>query len=122
MKKGIVALLLVALLLITALPIAAAADEMDTRTLAMVNKPGVVLVQTLWTADVTWYEFAFVDSFEADLISEVERMIDAGEIADTDQAIYQAMVYLMANNMEYYAISTGNASVQQMSTAAVGTG
>lgn len=122
MKKGIVAFLLVVLLMTTALPIAAAAEDMDTRTLAMVNKPGVVLVQTIWTADVTWYEFAFIDSFEEDLITEVERMIDAGEIAETDQAIYQAMVYLMANNMEYYAFSTGNAMVEQMSTAAVGTG
>jgi len=122
MKKRIFAALLVILLVITALPSATAADNMDTRTLAMVNKPGVVLVQTLWTADVTWYEFAFHDDFEQDLLYEVQRMIEAGEIESTDQAIYQAMVYLMANYMEYYAFSTGNATQEQMSTAAVGTG
>ena len=35
------------------------AEAMDTRILATVNKPGVVLVQTQWTADITWYEFSF---------------------------------------------------------------
>jgi hypothetical protein len=35
-----------------------AADSIDPRTLAMVNKPGIVLVQTVWTADITWHEFS----------------------------------------------------------------
>ncbi|MGI6168488.1 MAG: trypsin-like peptidase domain-containing protein [Christensenellales bacterium] len=98
------------------------AQTMDTRTLATINKPGVVLVQTTWTADVTWYEFALHSSLESDLAYEVDRMIANGEIGSSDQEIYQAMVMLMINYMEYYAFSTGNTETEQMSTATVGTG
>ncbi len=123
MKKRIAATLLIfAMLLAALLPGSALAAVMDTRTLATVNKPGVVLVQTVWTADVTWYEFAFDSSMEDDLIDEVARMIEDEEIGSSDQEIYQAMIALMIQNMYYYAFSTGNAQTEQMSTAAVGTG
>ena len=99
-----------------------AAEAIDTRTLATVNKPGVVLVQTLWTADVTWYEFSFDSSFEEDLIAVVEEMVLNETIPNTDEAIYATMVQLMIENMEYYAFTTGNVQTETTSTAAVGTG
>jgi serine protease Do len=95
---------------------------MDTRTLAMVNKPGVVLIQTVWTADLTLYEFAFDSSFEDDLANTVYDMILNGEIENTEQAMYSAMVQLMIENMQYYIFSTGNIYTEQSSTASVGTG
>ncbi len=122
MRKRIAATLLTIALVFTALPAPALAEVMDTRTLATVNKPGVVLVQTVWTADVTWYEFSFDSDMEEDLINEVSRMIEEGEIGSSDGEIYQAMIALMIQNMYYYAFSTGDAQVEQMSTAAVGTG
>jgi serine protease Do len=122
MKKRIGILLLAILIVLAMLPKTALAAPIDTRTLATVNKPGVVLVQTTWTADVTWYEFSFDSSMEDDLIYEVERMIESGEIGTSEQEIYQAMVWLMINYIEYYAFSTGNSQSERMSTAAVGTG
>ncbi len=122
MKKRVFALYLAAFLVLTAFAGSAAAENIDTRTLATINKPGVVLVQTLWTADVTWSEFSFYDGFEEDLQYEVTRMVEDGEIAATEEAILHAMVTLMADYMEYYAFYTGNATTEQMSTAAVGTG
>lgn len=122
MKRRTAAMLLAILMMFAALPSSAKADLMDPRTLATVNKPGVVLVQTIWTADVTWYEFAFESDMEEDLIYEVERMISSGEIGTSEQEIYQAMIWLMIENMQYYAFSTGNSATEQMSTAAVGTG
>ncbi len=95
---------------------------MDTRTLAMVNKPGVVLVQTVWTANITWYEFAFQPELEDFLVDTVNELIDSGIIENTDQAAYRAMVQLMTENMKYYAFITGNANTEQASAAAVGTG
>ncbi|MGI6142031.1 MAG: S1C family serine protease, partial [Caldicoprobacterales bacterium] len=101
----------------------ALADEpMDTRTLAMVNKPGVVLVQTLWTADITWYEFSLDSSFEEDLAYTIEEMVLNGIIPNTEEAMYSAMVQLMAENMIYYAFPTGNVQTETASTATVGTG
>ena len=122
MKKRVFALYLAAFLALTAFAGQAAAQTIDTRTLATINKPGVVLVQTMWTADVTWSEFAFYDGFETDLQDEVLRMVDDGEIPATEEAVIHAMVSLMANYMEYYAFYTGNATTEKMSTAAVGTG
>ena len=48
-------------------------------------------------------------------------MIENGQIGTSDQEIYQAMVALMIEYMEYYAFTTGNVSTEQMSTAAMGT-
>ena len=106
-KRTFVGLFIAALLLIS-IPQAAYAAPMDTRTLATINKPGVVLVQTTWTADVTWYEFAIDESFSYDLEMELTRMVEAGEIGSTDQELYQAMVGLMISYMEYYAYSNSS--------------
>lgn len=122
MKKRLTILVLAFLLVFTLIPAVATAAPIDTRTLATINKPGVVLVYTTWTADVTWYEFAFDDSLETDLAAEIERMIAAGEIGTSDQEMYQAMVYLMINYLEYYAFTTGNVTTENVSTGAVGTG
>ncbi len=122
MGKRIFIGIFAAALLLMGISRAAHAESMDTRTLATVNKPGVVLVQTTWTADVTWYEFTIDDSFTYDLELELERMVTAGEVGTSEQELYQAMVALMISYMEYYAYSTGNIETEQMSTAAVGTG
>jgi serine protease Do len=122
MKKRLVTSILVALLLLITLPSTILAAQGDTRTLAILNKPGVVLIQTTWTADVTWYEFSIDDSLETDLVDAVESMIENGQIGTSEQEIYQAMVALMIDYMEYYAFTTGNVSTELMSTAAVGTG
>lgn len=122
-QKILVGLLIVALVASLATP-AAAQDGMtiDTRTLAMVNKPGVILLQTTWTADLTFYEFAFTSGFEQDLIDTVEYLVQSGSIPDTEEAVFSAMVQLLADNMANYVFYTGNISQEQTSTAAVGTG
>ncbi|MDR7855978.1 trypsin-like peptidase domain-containing protein [Tissierella sp.] len=95
---------------------------LDTRSLAMINKPGVVLVQTVWTADLTLYEFAFTSGFEDDLTNAVGSLVESGEIPNTEQAMYSVMVQLMIENMASYIFTTGNTYVEEASTAAVGTG
>ncbi len=120
--KRIACLLLSFLLFLGASGDTFAAEPMDTRSLAMLNKPGVVLVQTRWTADITWYEFAFYDDFQELLSEAIEEMVVNGSIPNTEQAMYSAMVRLMSENMSYYAFSTGNSKTESASTAAVGTG
>lgn len=95
---------------------------LDTRTLAMINKPGVVLIQTIWTADLTLWEFAFDSSFEEDLIYSITSMVESGEIPDTEEAMYSAMVQMMIDNMIYYIFNTGNTYSEQASIGGVGTG
>jgi serine protease Do len=95
---------------------------LDTRTLAMINKPGVVLVQTVWTADLTFYEFSFNNQLEKDLTKTITNMIKKGTIPNTEQAMYSTMVQLIIKHMHEYAFATGNVSSEQVSTAGVGTG
>lgn len=97
-------------------------NSLDTRTLAMINKPGVVLVQTVWTADLTLYEFSIDSQFEQDMINEVYYLIESGTIPNTEQAMYSAMVQMMIESLPYYTFNTGNIYTEQASTAAVGTG
>ncbi|NLB41281.1 MAG: trypsin-like serine protease [Clostridiales bacterium] len=99
-----------------------ATEAIDTRTLGAINKPGVVLVQTLWTADITWYEFSFDSGFEEDLLVVIEDWVLNEVIPNTEEAMYSAMVQLMIENMGYYAFATGNVQTETTSTAAVGTG
>lgn len=94
----------------------------DTRSLAMINKPGVVLIQTVYTADITLYEFAFDSSFETDIINTITMWLEDGTIQNTEEAMYSAMVQLMIDNMAYYAYNTGNIYTETASTATVGTG
>ena len=118
LKKIFVALVCFCLLFSLVSP--AKALTMDTRTLAMVNKPGVVLVQTLFAADVTWQEIAFYDSFWDDLAYTVQSAIDDGTI--TDDQYYTYMIQLFAYNMLDYAYYTGNSTSEEMDISYLGSG
>ncbi|NLJ40881.1 MAG: peptidase S1, partial [Clostridiales bacterium] len=123
LRKAIITVLFVVLMAAMVQPVAAQDNiTIDTRTLAMVNKPGVVLVQTTWTADLTFYEFAFTNGFEQDLVDTVYYLVETGSIDNTEEAMFSAMIQLMADNMIDYVFSTGNVYQEQTSTAAVGTG
>lgn len=99
-----------------------AQEEINPSVLAMINKPGVVLIQTQWTADITWYEFSFYSDLESDLSFAVQGMVEDGIIPDTEEAIYSTIIQLMTDNMAYYAFTTGISETERASTAAVGTG
>ena len=104
-------------------PMTALAAPMDTRTLAMINKPGVVLVYTEWTATMTLHEFSFDDSMFDVLAQQVEQLLRQGQLsADDDNAIYSAIVQLLIMQMGDYAFFTGNSDTMQVSTGAIGTG
>ena len=119
----LISLTLAMMFLLTLLPVTALAAPMDTRTLATINKPGVVLVYSEWTATMVLREFAFDDSMYDMLTQQVEYLIYQGQIAEGDQnAIYSAMVQLMIMQMADYAFYTGNSETMQVSTGAIGTG
>lgn len=95
---------------------------LSTRSLAMINKPGVVLVQTVWTADLTLYEFSLDSKFEEDILYTITAMVEEGSIPNDEYSMYSTMVQLMIENMAYYTFTTGNVYTETASTAAVGTG
>lgn len=98
----------------------AATGPMDTRTLAMVNKPGVVMMSTQWTADMTWYEFAVDDTISDAILSDVLILMENGEIGEDD--FMSVFIQLFAAYLPSYAFHTGNANTEQVSTYAYGSG
>ncbi|MCL1835436.1 MAG: trypsin-like peptidase domain-containing protein [Oscillospiraceae bacterium] len=107
--------------ILVALPgLLSASATMDTRTLATVNKPGVVMMYTEWTAYVTWYEIDLMNSFYEDLEYAAWWYINEGIF--TADMYYPLMIYLMSENMIDYAFYTGNRYTEYMSAGALGTG
>ncbi|MCL2826207.1 MAG: S1C family serine protease [Eggerthellaceae bacterium] len=110
-----------AIAILAALPAVAMADTMDTRTLAMVNKPGVVLVYTDYTADMTWYEVGIDDGIWDDILADMTTMSNNGQL-NTSNDVYSAYVQLYAKYMYEYAYTTGNTQTSQVDTGVMGTG
>ncbi|MDR3361230.1 MAG: trypsin-like peptidase domain-containing protein [Bifidobacteriaceae bacterium] len=98
------------------------AGPVDTRTLARVNKPGVVLVQTVWTADVTWWEFQTTEGFEESILADVIAQVEAGQLGTSDEEIMHAVVAAFASQLPSHFQLTGNSETEQLSTAAMGSG
>lgn len=113
--------LLAAFVMFAAIPVAAA-ETIDTRTLATINKPGTVLVLTTWTADMRLHEFSLDDSLWDDITKEVTRMVKKGEIASDEATLYSVILQLMAANMHNYAFYTGNVSDKKVGVQAMGSG
>ncbi len=110
------------LLLFAALPMFAQAENMDTRTLATVNKPGVVLVYTTWTATMKLYEFTLDSSFEEAITEEILARVSTGEIASDEASIMSAYIQLFTQHMKDYAVFTGNVDTKEVSASGIGTG
>ena len=61
---------------------AGGAEVMDTRSLAMINKPGTVLVKTTWSAEMRFYEFSLDDSLFDDII-EIDTYTELKKLDET---------------------------------------
>ena len=116
--------LVIALTLFVAIPLSFAAEDpqsaMDTRTLATVNKPGVVMLYTVWTANMTWYELGVKDELDDVISLELENMINKGQV--TEANVWSTAIQLYAAYLPNYSFHTGNTSTQTVSTRAYGSG
>lgn len=94
---------------------------LDPTTIGEYNKPGIVLVETTWTADVTVPDIDFdVDA----LIAYFEGLIAAGQLpADTTEAeLLDLMVQELVLNPQYYVYATVNDRETSMESSVYGTG
>jgi len=120
----ILGLLLAVFMLLMIFPAASAsaAQSMDPRTLAMINKPGTVLVLTTWTADMRLHEFSLDESLFDDIAEVVSDMVVSGEIANDDYTLYYVILQMVAQYMHAYAFHTGNVEDIVVSLSAIGSG
>jgi S1-C subfamily serine protease len=93
----------------------------DTRELATVNKPGTVLMQTIWSADVTYEDFDVSDEFMEQVADMLMAEVEAGQIT-TEEQIYQRLMQIFVENIQYGVVWTGQTYTEPMTTAGVGTG
>ena len=109
------------LLALMVCPTVAFAEPLDTRTLAMVNKPGVVMLYTEYTADMTWYELSVnEDSISEAIVADLSVMVQNGQVSESN--VWPTFVQLYAQYLSTHSFQTGNAETEKVSTGAYGTG
>ncbi len=121
--KRLLCLMTAVLLLL--LPLSAAAaqeEEMDTRTMAMLNKPGVVLLYTTWSADVIVPDIAIDEVIYDDMWTNIESQLNSGEMSDRPENYVAAYMNLMTEWLPYYAYLASDGYSQTMSVSYMGTG
>lgn len=102
---------------------ASAAEPMDTRTMAMINKPGVVLIYTTWSANVVINDFAIDPQIYDDMDANIQEQVDSGIMnPDNPNNFVAAYLNLLTDWLPYYAYPTGQTIDQPASASFVGTG
>jgi S1-C subfamily serine protease/RNA polymerase subunit RPABC4/transcription elongation factor Spt4 len=114
---------IIAAVLLCILPLSAAsAEEMDTRTMAMINKPGVVFLYTTWSADVIVPDIAIDEVIYDDMWADIEAQLDSGQMSDRPENYVAAYMNLMTQWLPYYVYAASEGYAQTMSVSYVGTG
>ncbi|MEI6101310.1 MAG: trypsin-like peptidase domain-containing protein [Eubacteriales bacterium] len=102
---------------------ALAAEQTDTRTMAMINKPGVVLIYTTWSADVIIPEFNLDETIYSDMDANIQEQVDAGTMNPNDPTNFvSAYMNLLTDWLPYYTVSTGKDLSKTASVSYVGSG
>lgn len=104
-KRIILSIVMVVFLVLSVVPGAFAAERMDTRMIAQINKPGVIFVYSRWTATMVWNEWAVDDSLYTDINDVMNYYWENGEVDDSTW--WPTYISLFINNMYDYAYYTG---------------
>lgn len=96
-------------------------QDLDPSTIGEYNKPGIVLVETIWTADVTIPD---IDFDEDALFAYFEGLAAEGQLpADiTEQALLDLMVEELVLNPQYYVYATATDRATSMDSSVYGSG
>ena len=114
---------IIAAALLGILPLSAAsAQEMDTRTMAMINKPGVVFLYTTWSANVMVPDIAVDELIYDDMWYNIEAQLESGEMSDRPENYVAAYMNLMTEWLPYYAYLASDGYTETMSVSYLGTG
>ena len=98
------------------------AQEMDTRTMAMINKPGVVFLYTTWSADVVVPDIAVDELIYDDMWYNIEAQLESGEMSDIPENYVAAYMNLLTEWLPYYAYLASDGYTETMSVSYLGTG
>ena len=119
----ILSLVIIAVMFMALVPLGTLAEEADIRTIATINKPGVVVVWSRWSAVLRIREFSLDDTLYEELEKQINQLVKDNKInKDDTNAVYSAMIQLMIIQMGDYAFFNGNVETREASTFAMGTG
>jgi len=95
--------------------------SLEPTTIGEYNKPGVVLVETVWTADVTVPDINFD---EEALFAYFQSLYDQGVIPEdiTEQELLDLMVEELVLNPQYYVYATTTDRETSMESSSYGSG
>jgi S1-C subfamily serine protease len=99
-----------------------AAFGLDTRMIADMNKPGVLMIQTINSATITVPEAQISDEGLQALEQVVVDLIQSGQIPNTDEAIVKALIGELLENPFNYLTPSGKLITKDTQTGAIGTG
>ena len=96
--------------------------ELEQSTIAEYNKPGVVFIQTMWAAKIGMPVFTLHQQNLQILQAKVIQAVQQGKIPNTQEAIAQALIIEIINNIDYLMIPTGEQYNPVVQFGGTGTG
>ncbi len=99
-----------------------ATEDLDTRSLALINKPGVILIQSTWSADVTVEELD-VDSAIFDAIdTALDQLANEGKLTGAMDQLTSAYLQIFAQFLPQFVYPSGNIISNYTESSFIGTG
>jgi S1-C subfamily serine protease len=99
-----------------------AAEPLTAHQIAERNKPGTVMIYTVWKAQVIVPEADFDQSKTPELIQRIKEQIQQGVIPNEEQAIREAMIKEVLTNYLNYVKPGKNVIRKDVQTGAIGSG
>jgi serine protease Do len=119
--KRFIVMVIASIVLLSAVTVYAD-EQMDSRMIADINKPGVVMLQTIYSGVIVIPEFTVSDVTMDYIYNKVLDRVVTGEVAYNEDAIYsEILLMLFEKPMEYFT-PTGTSIQVSAQVGAMGTG
>ncbi|HHY71356.1 MAG TPA: hypothetical protein GX519_06900, partial [Thermoanaerobacterales bacterium] len=99
-----------------------AGEQMDSRMIADINKPGVVMLQTIYSGTIVIPEFTVTEMTMNHIYDKVLDRVMSVEVAYDENAIYSEILMILFEKPIEYFTPTGTSMQVSAQVGAMGTG
>lgn len=99
-----------------------AGEQTDSRMIADINKPGVVMLQTIYSGTIIIPEFTVTEMTMDHIYDKVLDRVMSGEVAYDENAIYSEILMMLFERPIEYFTPTGTSLTVNAQVGAMGTG
>jgi serine protease Do len=114
--------LVVALIVLFSAGMVYAGEQVDSRIIADINKPGVVMLQTIYSGTIVIPEFTVTEMTMDHIYDKVLDRVMSGEVAYDENAIYSEILMMLFEKPIEYFTPTGTSMQVSAQVGAMGTG